>query len=331
MARIKVGLIGCGKITQVSHAPAFAAMPGKVTVTGITDLNLKAAKALNKDHGLNATIYKTVDELLASGIDAVVISTPNTFHAPLTIQALKSGIHVLVEKPMAVSFTEADAMIREAKKRKKILQVNQSFRYDPPHVKVKELIDAGTIGDIIHMRCIRAGANSPDKGWSPGAKWFVQSKFRGGLIMDIAVHLADYMGWCCGKAKTVYALNKTRIKGNDVPDNVTTLFDFESGATGVLELSWTLPVGAGSTEIYGTKGSIFMGDDKPGIQLVLTGKKAKIVKAKKVPTSHQCFVDAINGKASTPVPGEVGRHALAYCLAIEDSGKSGKAVKVKLK
>ncbi len=331
MAKIKIGLIGCGKITQVSHGPAFAAMPGKVQVTGIFDLNQQAAKALNKKFGFNADLFDNVDDLLASGMDAVVVSTPNLFHAPLSLQALKAGIHVLVEKPMAVSLTEADAMIREAKKRKRVLHVNQSLRFDAGFCKIKELVDNGSIGDMVHFRCIRAGGNSPDKGWSPGAKWFVQKKFRGGLIMDIAVHMADFMGWCCGKGKTVYAINNTRIKGNDVPDNVAALIHYQSGATGILELSWTLPVGAGYLEIYGTKGTVRSGFGSQGIELLLPGKKAKIVKSKKTKSSHQCFVDAINGKAKTPASGEVGRHALAYCIAIEKSGESGKVEKVNLK
>ncbi|MBL4574943.1 MAG: Gfo/Idh/MocA family oxidoreductase, partial [Opitutaceae bacterium] len=187
--KVKVGIIGCGKIARVLHAPALIDLKGKAVIAGLVDSKQSKARKFNKDLGLEAVVYKTVDDLLASDVDAVIVSTPNTSHFPISMQALKAGVHLLVEKPIAVSLAEAKAMIREAGKRKRILQVNQTLRFTPVYCKVKELIDAGVIGEVMHCRCLRAHAESPDKGRSKGAKWFVQKKLRGGLIMDIAVHM----------------------------------------------------------------------------------------------------------------------------------------------
>lgn len=326
MGKVKIGLIGCGKIASCSHTPAFKAIPGKTVITAVFDVKTENAERIIKDNSLKAKIYPSVDELLKSGIDGVVISTPNNSHHELTIKALNAGVNVLVEKPMSVTLKQADEMIALAEKKKLHLQVNQSLRFSPPYVKIKEMIDAGKIGDPIHIRCLRASGSSPDKGWSPGAKWFVQKKFAGGLIMDIAVHMADMMGWYFGKADKVYSINSTKIKGNDVPDNVATLFDFENGATGVLELSWTIPVGGGLLEIYGSKGTIRLGFSPDGIEFATEPGKYKIVKPGKFKTSQEWFADAINGKKGCPVPGKMGRHALAYSLAIAESGEKSKAV-----
>ncbi|MCF6176692.1 MAG: Gfo/Idh/MocA family oxidoreductase [Victivallaceae bacterium] len=330
MKKVKIGLIGCGKITRASHAPAFAQLPGSSEVVGLFDTNPKAAEQIQQDIFPNAVIYSSVEELLAADLNGVVISTPNSLHHPLTMQALAADCHVLIEKPMAVDLQQADEMIAEAHKKQLVLQVNQSLRFSPPYCKIKAMINEGKIGEVIHARCLRASATSPDKGWSPGATWFVQKKFCGGLIMDIAVHMADFLGWCCGKAKSVYAVNTIKIPGNDVPDNVTALIEFEYGANAVLELSWTIPCGGGYLEIYGTKGTIRLGFNDGAVELALPDKKYIKVRTKKIKNSQACFIDAIKGKAVTPVSGQEGRHALAYCVAIEKSGITGKPEPVEL-
>jgi len=327
MEKTKIGFIGCGKITQAVHVSCFLEIAKKAEITGIYDLNQKTAQKLNKELSLKASIYSSSRDLLASGIQGVVISTPNTSHYSLTMQALKAGIHVLVEKPMAVNLKQADMMIEIARKKKLVLQVNQSFRFNPMHNKIKTLIDSGEIGEIVHVRCLRAGGETPDKGWAPGSTWFVQKKFRGGLIMDIGVHMADLLGWLVGKAKSVYSVNPIRIRSNNVPDNVTAILEFANGATGVLELSWTIPCGGSLLEIYGSKGTIRVGfNEKNKLELASKNKIYKAVKIGAKKTSQSWFVDSINEVKGNPSLGEVGRHALAYCMAIEKSGKTRKPV-----
>ncbi len=328
MEKTKIGFIGCGKITQVAHVPCFLEIAKKAKITGIYDLNQKTAQKLNKDLSLKASIYSSPRDLLASGIQGVVISTPNTSHYSLTMQALKAaGIHVLVEKPMAVNLKQADMMIETARKKKLVLQVNQTLRFSPVHNKIKAMINSGKIGKIVHVRCLRAGGNTPDKEWAPGSTWFVQKKFRGGLIMDIGVHMADLLGWLVGKAKSIYSINSIMIHSNNVPDNVTAIFEFANGATGVLELSWTIPCGGGLLEIYGSKGTIRIGfSEKSKLELASKNKMYKAVKIGAEKTSQSWFVDSINGVKGNPSLGEVGRHALIYCMAIEKSGRTGKPV-----
>ncbi|HEO71810.1 MAG TPA: Gfo/Idh/MocA family oxidoreductase, partial [Candidatus Hydrogenedentes bacterium] len=177
---------------------------------------------------------------------------------------------------------------------------------------------------------------SPDKGWSPGAKWFVSKAAQGGLVLDLGVHMADLLRWIAGDVAEIAAYVDTRAKRIDVPDNFSALLRFESGATGVLELSWTIPCGGMLIEVYGTKGTLrhgFAGDrpleliqpagneGRPRVSYPKPRSKAK--------NSQQCFLEAIRGKMASPTPGELGRDAVALCEAIAKSGETGRFVKVR--
>ncbi|GAG53346.1 unnamed protein product, partial [marine sediment metagenome] len=149
MKKVKIGLIGCGKIADYSHVPSFLEIAKKAEIIALYDLNAKAAQKLKKAYSLKAAVYTSVRDLLRSGIQGVVISTPNSSHCKLTIQALKSGVHVLVEKPMAVNLKEADMMIASAREKNLVLEVNQALRFLPNYVQVKEMMEAAVIGDPI--------------------------------------------------------------------------------------------------------------------------------------------------------------------------------------
>ena len=327
MGKLRIGLIGCGKIATCSHAPVLSDVSKKVIVSSLFDLSRSTAEALRKQHAPNARICDSVKKLLESEIDAVVISTPNHTHCDLTIQSLRAGKHVLVEKPMASSLSEAGRMIAAAKRRGLVLQVNQTLRFTPAYVAVKDAVAKGKIGDPLHIRCIRASSSTPNKGWSPGADWFVSKESRGGVIMDIGVHMADLLRWYFGDIAKLRSINQTKSGDYNVPDNTTTLFEFENGSTGVLELSWTTPSGAGYLEVYGTKGTIRMGFGSDLPEISNDGKKYKPLKPRKTRNSHKCFIDAILKGVPTPVPGEVGRGALACCVAMEQSGRGNRDVK----
>jgi predicted dehydrogenase len=332
---LRVGIIGCGKIADVTHVPGFLGAKGN-RIVSLLDIIPRKTKALADKFMLDAERFTDFDTFMASGLDAVAVCTPNYLHYPQTMAALKAGMHVLCEKPMAATLPETTRMIAAARRAGKVLQINQTLRYLPLYQTIADTVHTGAIGIPLHVRCIRAGGTTPDKSWSPGAKWFVSRKAQGGLILDIGVHMADLMKWVAGDITQVAAHVDTRSKGIDVPDHVSAIMRFANGATGVLELSWSIPSGAGMFEVYGSKGTLRQGftGDRP-IQVVkpaMNGKSPRTLypKLKRgVKDSHQCFVAAIRGKAPSPTPGELGREAIALCEAIARSGDSGKFVKVK--
>lgn len=330
---LRVGIIGCGKIAHVDHAPAYKTIPG-VRIVSLLDIYRKKVDALRRAYGPDALGFTDLDAFLDSGLDAVSICTPNHLHYPQTLAALKAGLHVLCEKPTAATPSQTTRMIEAARKAKKILQINHTLHYVPLYVRMAELVASGAIGRPIHIRCLRAGGTSPDKGWSPGARWFVSKACAGGIILDIGVHMAEIMQTIVGPIAEVAAYVDTRSRGIDVPDNVAALFRFDNGATGVLELSWTIPAGGGMLEIYGTEGTLRQGfsrDHPIEILYPIGKKKSRAVYPKlkkKIRNSQQCFIDAIRGKGPSPTPGELGREAVALCHAIARSGESGRFVPV---
>ena len=332
---LRIGIIGCGKIAHVDHVPGYKTVKG-ARIVSLLDVKKGQINKLRQAHDLDADGFTDPKRFLASGLDAVTVCTPNNFHYPQTLAALKAGLHVLCEKPMAATPPETSRMIAAAKRARKVLQINQTLHYLPNYIKAAELVAQGKIGKPIHIRCLRAGGSTPDKGWSPGAKWFVSKASQGGIVLDIGVHMADLMKWIAGDITEIAAYVDTRLRTIDVPDNAAALMRFENGATGVLELSWTTPVGGGLLEVYGTKGTLRMGftADHP-IELItpgLAGKPDKTTHPKlkaKARNSQQAFVDAIRGKAPSPTPGELGRNAIALCDAIVKSGATARFVKVK--
>lgn len=326
MTKIKIGFIGCGKIVQSHHGPEILKLAKRAKISALYDLKEKTAISLKEELLINSEIFESVDDLLKSDIDGVIISTPNNSHFELTMQSLKAGKHVLVEKPMAVNLEEADKMIAAAKASKLHLQVNQTLRYIPVYQRIKQIIDAGTIGEPRHIRCIRASASSPDKGWSTGSNWFVLKKFAGGIIMDIAIHMADMMGWYFGDIADIYAINKIVAEDCEVVDNVSAVMNFTNGATGILELSWNITPGIGLLEIYGSKGAIRLGFNDDCLEVCTDGEKYYKESIQNTKSSQSYFLDGIEGKSNIPNPEEIGRKALAYCEAIRESGEKNKVV-----
>ena len=326
MKSIRFGLVGCGKIAACNHAPEVAHLGrNKGEIVALYDIKKGKAAAFAREANLpGARLCRSYAELLASGIDAVIIATPNSFHCPQTLEALKAGKHVLVEKPMAGTVVEADRMIDLANRRGLVLQVNQSLRFIPLYVEIQKCVAKGLIGKPLHVRCLRASSSSPDVGWSPGATWFVQKKYEGSLVGDIAVHMADFLQCAFGPVRQIQAF--TRTWSHEVVDNVTALFDFQNGATGVLQLSWTFPKGDGALELYGEKGKL--STNKDGFAVVFKDARRQPLQVntadlKPIPDSHAAFVQRIaKGERQA---WRAGREAIALCEAISTASRTGKA------
>ena len=147
----RIGIIGCGKIAQTRHIPEYQAS-GKAELAAFYDINKERAAEIAALSGGKA--YDSVDELLASGLDAVSVCTSNTTHAEITIKALEKGVSVLCEKPMAVTLEEAEAMAEAAKKSGKVLMIGQNQRLNKTHRTARELIRRGDIGRVLSFRLI---------------------------------------------------------------------------------------------------------------------------------------------------------------------------------
>lgn len=326
---LRVGLIGCGMITQRSHAPGFAKIPD-VQIAALCDPVPDRMVAVRDAHAPDAALFESYEELLASGlVDAVTVATPVYLHGPVTIAALKAGCHVLCEKPMAMSRAEAVEMVDAARTAGKVLQINLSRRYDPFYQMIAQLIAEGRIGEPRHIRASRVHTTAPDQGWSPGARWFVTKAQGGGIVGDIGVHVGDMMQWYMGPVESVSAHTATIRPDIDVVDNATALFCFRGGATGVLELSWTSPVNRMCFEIQGTEGLLLATTQNEPVRILRRDGTTEEYGPEQFPqgvrNSFECFADAIRGIAPSPAPGEIGLSIQAVLDAILESGAEGGA------
>ncbi len=324
---IRIGLIGCGMITQRSHAPGFAKVAG-VEITALCDPVAENAAKVRDAHAPAAALFADYREMLEAGlVDAVSVATPVYLHAPMAVAALSAGCHVLCEKPMAMSRAETACMVSVSRAAGKVLQINLSRRYDPFYQTIARIVAEGRLGEPRHLRAIRMHTAAPDKGWSPGARWFVTRAQGGGIVGDIGVHVGDMMQWYFGEVESVRALTATRRPDIDVVDNATALFDFANGATGVLELSWTSPVNRMCIEIHGSEGVLLAGSPGSPIEILRPDSPAEQVPPEQyvrdARNSFQCFADAIRGATPTPAPGEVGCAIQGVLDAILASGESG--------
>ncbi len=330
--KIRVGVVGCGKIATVSHVPDYVKQKD-VQIAALCDILPEKAELMKKEQAPEAAIYTEFSEFLKADLDAISICTPNDLHYSMTMAALENGWNVLCEKPMASNLDEASEMIAKAEQKRRVLQINQSLRYTGLYGKVADLVHGGVIGEPTHLRCMRASTAPPNKNWSVGADWFVSKAHHGGIILDIAIHMADLLKWLAGDVDSISAYNSTQTPGIDVVDNVNAMLKFNNGAIGVLELTWTSAVGGGLLEIYGTKGRIRIGFGEEPIELTTVedgeAKTECIQPESDVKSSYTAFIDAVRGIAPSRTPGELGRDALALCMAIQEAGETDQEVKVK--
>lgn len=264
-----IGIIGCGKIAQVRHIPEYADNPN-VKLSGYFDLNQERAAELAKKYGGKA--YATYQDLLADkNIDAVSVCTANSSHAEITIAALKAGKHVLCEKPMATTLPECEAMVKTAKETGKFLMIGHNQRLAKAHVKAKELLNSGLIGEIVSFRTT-FGHPGPET-WSvdPGKNtWFFdKNRAAMGAMADLGIHKTDLIHFLTGQTIIETSAKLSTIDKRDangaligVDDNAICLYKLSGGATGTMTVSWTY-YGAedNSTVIYGTKGIMRIYDD----------------------------------------------------------------------
>lgn len=342
---VRFGLFGAGSIAIYRHAPEISSHPC-AKIVAIYDPIKSRAEWLAGQYG--GEVVASEKALLSrKDIDAVVVATPNAHHARLTVAALKAGKHVLCEKPMATSLADAKKMIAAAKKAGKKLMIGHNQRLMPPHVKAKQLIQQGVIGDVLTFRT-SFGHGGPEM-WSqdkgPHTWFFKKEEAFVGTMGDLGVHKADLIRWLLGsEVVEVGAFVDTLAKRNDkgkiisVDDNAVCILRLASGAMGQLTASWTYSAAEDNiTIIYGTKGQMVLGANPSfPVEVMLSNGEAAQYKVGAVSTNEaqlpsgipDAFIDAILDDAEPEIGGTEGLKALAIVLACLKSAETKQIVKV---
>lgn len=341
MSKLNVAVIGCGSISQKRHLPEFH-HNSEVEIVGVCDINHSRAEAMQAIYGGEAfTDYKTMLDTL--DLDLVSVCLPNALHAPVSMDALNSGAHVLCEKPMATSKEEAEAMIEASERTGKTLMIAHNQRFVRSHQEAKRLIETGAIGKVYSFRT-GFGHGGPE-GWSVDGKdsWFFRKEDAFiGAMGDLGVHKADLIRYILGEEFTdVSAIVATNAKENiTVDDNAVCILKSESGIIGTLTASWAYNVNEdNATIIYGEKGVLRLEDD-PSYSLVATytdGAKVNYelgqIQSNDAGQQYSTgvidhFVEAVRENKAPLIDGLEGYKSLNIILAALESNETGRLVKL---
>ncbi len=259
---LRVGFIGAGWISTV-HYDAFKAI-GNCEIVAQADIDPARHKEFVKERPI-PNYYKTHQGLLRrKDIDVVTVAVPNHLHAPLALDALKAGKHVIVEKPLCLTVAQAEELMDTANRNGLVIGYAEELCYVPKFVRMKQIADSGSLGDVYMVK-------QCEKHAGPYSPWFWTAKGAGGgILMDMGCHAIEFCRWFMNKKPVRFVqahCGKYLHTWAEVEDHVILTMEFTDGTLAHVESSWALHGGMASTaEAYGTKGVAY-GDLLDGMGL----------------------------------------------------------------
>jgi predicted dehydrogenase len=245
---LKIGLIGCGAVTERSHVPALLAAGERLKITAAVDRNPARAELISKMCG--AMAFAEIADAIPH-LDAAIVALPHFLHASAGIQLLAAGKHVLVEKPMALNGAECNAMIAAAKNSGARLSVGQMRRFCPAVMAAKWLLTGGAIGKILRWKILEGMVYC----WPVASDFFFRRETAGGgVLLDTGAHTLDMLLWFFGDVEKFEYRDDA---GGGVEADCEIKMKMKNGSEGCIELSRTrnLP---GILEVEGTAGRLLL-------------------------------------------------------------------------
>jgi UDP-N-acetyl-2-amino-2-deoxyglucuronate dehydrogenase len=258
-ARLQFGVVGCGAIGKRHLAVVSAEQ--EATLGAMCEVDLHKREELARLYP-RVPIFDKFETFLAHpGLDVIAICTPHGLHASMAIAALKAGLHVLVEKPMALSVSAAQAMIAAAKENDRCLMVVKQNRYNVPIALAKQAIDAGHLGRLLMIKADVLWNRRQD--YYSSSSWRGRRLLEGGSLFTQVSHFIDLLVWWCGDVIEARTLTTTANHRIEIEDNGAAALRFSSGTLG--SLAWTTCVYRknyeGSITVVGEKGTIKIGGE----------------------------------------------------------------------
>lgn len=308
MRKIKWGIIGCGDVTEVKSGPAFQKINNSELVV-VMRRDAKLAEDYAKRHNVPKW-YDNADQLINdSDVNAIYIATPPAFHKEYTLKAAAAGKPVYVEKPMALSTKECDEMISACNNAGVPLFVAYYRRALERFLKIKELVDSKTIGEV---RFVNINFHDVIKESKNNLPWRVDPKISGGgHFVDLASHMLDFLDFVFGPIKEAKGIASNQSKIYTAEDIVTGTFIFENGIHGTGTWCFNSFERIDKTEIVGDKGKIVYSTfDAEPVKLISPNGtiEFKIDYPQNIQLSLiQTVVDDLNGIGNCPSTGGTGK------------------------
>jgi predicted dehydrogenase len=309
---LPVVLAGCGAVAQLYYTPALVELEkaGELRVVGLVDPSATALATVGRSFPAARQLEST-DRLPELGAAMVIVASPPRFHSEHAIQALRSGASVLCEKPMATTTAEAEAMVQAARMEKRHLAVGLVRRFFPATEAIRAALADGLVGDVRSISIFEGGPFS----WPVASlDYFDRTKARGGVLLDIGVHVLDLLLWWIGEPDDV-TYEDDALGGVEV--NCRIRLTFPSGCEADVRLSrdWARP---NQYLIRGTAGWLrWEANEADRIEIGFHGWRSHLDASLERCSFQQSFINqirnvarAIRGEDALLVPGEEGLRSM---------------------
>jgi 1,5-anhydro-D-fructose reductase (1,5-anhydro-D-mannitol-forming) len=333
MTGLRWGLIGASTIAAEHMIDAFRANGGEVTA--VMSANPERAAQYAVKHGIarwTSTLKKLVD---SKDVDAVYISTTNELHRDQVFAAAAGGKHVLCEKPLALTLTDARAMVVECRKHGVVMGTNHHLRNAATHRAMREAIKAGRIGRPLFARVFHSVYLPPHlQGWR-----IQRPEAGGGVMLDITVHDADTLRFVLDdEPQSLTAMTSHGgMSQAGLEDGVMGVIRFSSGLLAQFHDSFTTKYATTGFEIHGDEGSLIARDcmtqAPKGDVLLRSGAGEEMLKLdheKLYVRSVRLFQAAVEGRGAPSATGEDGVKSLSVALSAREAARSGAATPIDL-
>lgn len=265
MKEIKIGVIGCGSVTHIAHFPSIAKYP-ETTLVAVCDINEETAKHASVKWSAE-TYYTDYSKMLSNAdLDAVVIATPNVFHLEQALAVAKAGLHLLIEKPLAMTNREGWDIVEAFDKAKVKIAVGCDRRFWLQNEYAKQLISDGYIGEPVMGYACQYQHFFFYQDQLAKTDFRLKPEMAGGAaIIDLGAHAIDLITWFMGSpVKRVVGIAKRLAIPEDytpLDDAVWILMEHENGNSSCVSVNRFSPVVTQSTGVYGKEGTIMTSSD----------------------------------------------------------------------
>jgi predicted dehydrogenase len=342
MARIRCGIVGYGPVFEFgrAHGGWISAVP-ELELAAICDKD-RARTALAKADFPGVATFNSLSEMLARpDIELVSVVVPHNVHKDVVAQCLRAGKHTIVDKPMAITVAECDAMIEEALTAGRTLAVFHNRRHDGNYRAIRSVVDGGTIGDVFRIELWAGGYGAPGSGWR------ARTAVTGGALYDWGAHAVDWvLSMVPSRMVSVTGFaQKLLWKDCDIEDEARAVIRFENGAVADVGSSYIAAAGKPLWYVLGTRGAIvdtgadslagYCPEYKPvaqsggGFQLVtVQGGKRQETRVPYAPSDWVSYyadmVRHLRDGAPAPVSAHAGRRVIKVLETARRSARSGR-------
>jgi len=339
MDDVRIGIVGSGFVAEI-HADSIARHVRGARVEAVASPTPGHAEGFAARHGIPHHFHDWRALLELGSIDAVLVACPNDTHRAVTVAAAEAGKHVICEKPLARSLSEADEMMQACSRSGVLLLYAEELCFAPKYVRMKQLLDEGAIGKPYLIK-------QSEKHDGPHAGWFWDvDRSGGGVALDMGCHALMFFRWLLDRApaESVYADMGTFVHGGRTrgDDNSILVTRFAGGVQTIAEESWAKPGGMDDrAEVYGSEGVIYA-DLLHGNSLECYSERGYGYAVEKAgatqgwtfaifeeawnygfPQEIQHFVECIANGTRPVCTGEDGRVVLEILFAAYESARTG--------